>query len=348
VPARLGGSQATADPADRPAWERLDELEEYRQVCRARLDHAVQVREPLVLVSQVQRSGGTLLSRLFDGHPECHAHPYELKMGRDTPRWPELDLGDAPKRWFKSLYEPKAAAHLVAGYTKPGLKSTDVDVFPFIFLPRLQKLLFDACVAERPVEQERDVFDCYFTSYFNAWLDNENLYSGPKKIVTGFTPRTNLDLGSVERFFAAYPEGTLLSLVREPRAWYASAVRHRPQYEDLEQSLGLWRESVEAGIEAGRRFGDRVVLVTYEELVLETETTMRRLAGRLGISMSPILVVPTFNGRAVRANSSDPVEGYGVLSDRTDAYRDALDAGAIARIDELAGDLYERVRGLAG
>ena len=39
------------------------------------------VNQPLLLISQVQRSGGTLLSQLFDGHPQVHAHPHELKIG---------------------------------------------------------------------------------------------------------------------------------------------------------------------------------------------------------------------------------------------------------------------------
>src|SRR5919198_369926 len=76
-----------------PAWARLDELEEYEALCRARLRHLVEVREPLVLVSQIQRSGGTLLSQLFDGHPQCHAHPGELHIGWPRKRyWPPLDL----------------------------------------------------------------------------------------------------------------------------------------------------------------------------------------------------------------------------------------------------------------
>jgi len=334
----------TENPSGVPGWERLDELEEYQHACRVRLEHVVPVREPLVLVSQVQRSGGTLLSRLFDAHPECHAHPYELHLGRSIrSRWPKLPL-DRPEQWFRTLYEPKAAAHLALGYSKPGLKSPDMDVFPFVFLPRLQKRVFDECIAARPVERRRDVYDCYFTSYFNAWLDYQNLYSGPKKVVTGFTPRTTLHEPSIERFFAAYPDGTLVSLVRDPRAWYASASRHRPKYEDLDEAIALWGESTDAALAAARRFGERVLVLTYEELVLETEATMERIAERLEISMSPTLLVPTFNGREIRANSSDRIASYGVLADRTDRYRDVLDQQAIARIDELAGELYERVR----
>jgi hypothetical protein len=57
----------------------------------------------------------------------------------------------------------------------------------------------------------------------------------------------------------------------------------------------------------------------------------------------PGVLVPTFNGRPIRANSSGVVERYGVLAERTDAYRESLDAERSARIVELAGDRYERV-----
>jgi len=318
-------------------------LEEYRELCRVRVEHVVPVREPLVLVSQIQRSGGTLLSQLFDGHPECHSHPYELKIG--YPRkynWPPLDL-TRPEAWFETLFEKRSITHFLGSYHKSAKRRNDHDVFPFLFLSRLQKAIFDACVAARPPEREREVLDCYFTSYFNAWLDNQSLYSGPKRVVTGFVPRLAMELGNVERFFAAYPEGTLISIVRDPRAWYVSAAKHFPKhYSDVEVALGLWRRSTEAAVEARERFGERVVLLTYEQLVLETEAAMRELAGRVGISMLPLLLQPTFNGRPIRANSSEAVGRYGVLQERVGAYRDSLAAETVERIEELTGDLYDR------
>ena len=57
-------------------------------------------------------------------------------------------------------------------------------------------------------DDARTVVDTYFTAYFNAWLDNHNLYTGPKKVVTGFVPRLTLDLVPIERFFDDYPDGT--------------------------------------------------------------------------------------------------------------------------------------------
>jgi hypothetical protein len=324
-------------------WERLGELEEYRVLCRARVEHLVAVREPLVLVSQIQRSGGTLLSQLLDGHPECHADPFELKIGYPRKEnWPPLDLA-RPDSWFELLFHARAVKLFVGGYAKQAKTEHALDRFPFLLLPRLQKAIFDACVAGGRVERERDVLDCYFTSYFNAWLDNQNLYAGPKRVVTGFTPRLAMDPANLERFFAAYPEGTLISIVRDPRAWYVSASKHMPEYYgEVEAALGLWRLSAEAGLGAVERFGERVLLLTYDQLVLETEATMGRVAERIGITMSPLLLLPTFNGRPIRANSSEPVERYGVLPERASAYRDSLDSDTLRRIAQLAGDLYDR------
>jgi hypothetical protein len=320
-----------------PQWEQLGEAEEYAALVRQRLEHLVPVAEPLVLCSQIQRSGGTLLSQLFDGHHECHAHPHEIKIG--WPReanWPPLDL-QRPQEWFGRLFEKKALTHFVEGYQKRGAKLEGetyppYDVFPFLFLPRLQKAIFDACAAG--AARERDVLDAYFTSYFNAWLDNQNLYTGPKKVVTGFTPRLAMDPENRDRFFAAYPDGTLISIVREPRSWYRSAVKYSlRRFPDLETALGLWRESTEAALD------ERVVLVTYERLVEQPHEVMARIAERIGIAMSPVLLEPTFNGRPIRANSADEVGQYGILAKRE---QPSLDPETAARVTELAGDLYDR------
>jgi hypothetical protein len=317
--------------------------DELQQLFAARLRHLIQVQEPLVLISQIQRSGGSLLSQLFDAHPECHAHPSELGIG--YPRrsnWPQLALDAGPDRWFEILGEQKPAKHLRRGYRKGGFGS-EPDVFPFLFLPTLQRAIFAECVSLRQIERERDVFDCYFTSYFNAWLDNHNLETGPKKVVTAFVPRLSTDAGSLERFFGAYSDGTLISIVRDPCAWYASARTTRSQFSDPDRGIELWRRSAAAGLEARDRFGDRVILLTYEELVLETRRTMSQIADRLGITMSPVLLEPTFNRRRIRANSSVSVHRHGILRERANVGGEALDPGTIARIREVAGDLYDQV-----
>ena len=322
-----------------PAWE-VDDLTDYRALVRARLAHVVPVEEPLVLISQIQRSGGTLLLQLLDGHRQCHVDPYELKIGHPKKHnWPPLDLS-RPETWFETLYF-RGTVERIRRTGRTRRPDAGRAVFPFLFSPRLQKQVFDASAAG--AGSEREVLNAYFTSYFNAWLDNHDLYTGPKRAVVGFTPRLAMDPANVERYFAAYPEGTLVSIVRDPRAWYESAVGHMPElYSDVDGALARWNASTDATVDAAERYGERVLVLTSEQLVGDPGRTMRRVAGRVGIDWAPSLLRPTFNGRPITANSSDPtVQGEGILSERATAFSDD------PRIAELAGDRYERAAGLA-
>src|SRR5262245_51395093 len=61
---------------------------------------------PLVLVSQAERSGGSLFAQLFDGHSQLLAHPHELKIGYpDKGTWPPLDAATDLDKQFRMLFE---------------------------------------------------------------------------------------------------------------------------------------------------------------------------------------------------------------------------------------------------
>jgi hypothetical protein len=65
---------------------------------------------------------------------------------------------------------------------------------------------------------------------------------------------------------------------------------------------------------------------------------MRRLAERLGLTFSDELLVPTFNGRSIRAASSGAVQGYGVIPEP--ARRPELDSQTDAEITRATAELY--------
>lgn len=322
---------------------RLDNLdlicrEEYGHLCKIRREKRVEVHQPLVLISQIQRSGGTLMSQLFDSHPQCHAHPYELFIGYPKKMiWPELDLRAEPRTWFKTLFEKPVLRSFYEGYTKYGKGiEEDLEVFPFIFLPSLQKAIFDDCVANRQIRTQRDVFDCYMTSYFNAWLDNHNLYGKDKRIITAFVPRMGMDEANLERFFVTYPDGKLISLIRDPKSWWVSARKHKPEvYGDLETAIGLWTESTRSIVAARRRYRERVLALRFEDLVTNTEAVMRRVADFVGIDFLPGLLMPTFNGFPIKADSSYKVSGYGVIKDPVVRHKQLLTAEESRRIETL-------------
>ncbi len=324
--------------------------EEFERLLEQRLARAVEVHEPLVLVSQIQRSGGTLLSQLFDNHFQLHAHPHELHIGypRDKGDWPALDLLAGPEEWFEMLREYHVQRTFLNGYTKYVRKWVQyederLETYPFLLIPSLQRRLFEQCVSYWTIDRQRQVLDAYMTSYFNAWVDNRNLYAGPKRWVTAFSARLAVDPDNRRRFFEDYPDGRLLSIVREPRSWYASAASYNPErYGDPNVSIRHWRESAEAMLAAKRQYGDRVLLISFEDMLGDLEPTMRRVAEFLGIGFSPSLLEPTFNGLPIKANSSFKTDRHGVL-DAPLKRRESLSPEVVATIGRLAGDVHEQV-----
>jgi hypothetical protein len=303
-------------------------------------DHLRPITAPLALISEIQRSGGSLLSQLFDGHPELHAHPHEIKFG--FPRkfnWPPIDLNDPPERWFDLLFETSTINHFKEGYRK---QKNSKDTFPFIFLPSVQKEIFLKFIEKTKAASVRDVFDAYMTSYFGAWLNNQNI-AGDKKYITGFTARLAMYAENVESFFQIYPEGRLISIIRDPKNWYPSAANHKPLvYADLNDALTLWMQSAQSMIRNKKIFDNRVCLLTFEDVIGRTESVMQYLSRFLNIDFDRILLTPTFNKWPIRANTSFVSKSHGIIDQTLYRYQ-ALDKADLAFIDEKTGKLYSDV-----
>jgi len=300
------------------AWHRVRQALGWGPTRRARrVEDVVPVTQPMVLVSQIQRSGGTLLSQLLDDHPECFAYPHELAWGRPSKYfWPALGLTSEPNEMFDALDDPFTPTFLRSGYSKQSWHSpTRREVFPFVFDAELQRRLFASMVPNTPRAQ-RELLDAFLTSYFNAWLDYQNLYRPGKRFVTAFTPRVNMHAESAAGFFRDYPDGYLVSILRHPESWYESARRHDPgEYGDSSAALELWSRSLDASQLLRKSHGDRVILIVFEDLVLHTVSVMRALCGRIGLMWHSSLTVPTFNSMPIVADSSFEVRGHGVVSE---------------------------------
>jgi hypothetical protein len=316
-------------------------LEALYQGC---VEHIRPVTCPLVLISQVQRSGGTLLSQLFDGHGELHAHPHELKIGYPTKyTWPKIDLSDNPSSWLETLFEYSVLSHFKKGYKKE--KKRD-DAFLFLFLPSVQREIFLDYVDSIDSLTLRDVFDGYMTSYFGAWLNNQNSY-GKKRFITAFTARLAMTRDNMESFFKIYPDGRLISIVRDPKNWYPSAIRHKPSVcRGIRDGMDLWKKNAQAMLRNKERYGDRVCIVTFEDLISKTESVMHYLAKFLEIKFDNILLEPTFNKYPIRANTSFEAEKKGVIKSTLQRYK-TLASEELEFIESNSKELNEQVLSLA-
>ena len=290
----------------------VDGMDLRQVVNRQRLRFAVPVRQPLVLISQIQRSGGTLLSQLLDGHGQLHVHPSELHIGRPNKyRWPRFDPDARPDELFEQIREPGAINAARDGYQKlgkaelaAGAEREDL-LLPFIFAGQLQARLFARALAPAP-RTRRQVLDAYATSYFNAWLDYAGLYRSPDTVRywVAFVARLLARPDQVEQMFADYPDGRLMIPVREPESWLASARRHSNEYADTKTALDLWVGAHKRSLQLAGDHPAMVRLVRFEALVGDTEATMRGVARFLDIDFTPSLTQPTFNGIPVPSNSS--------------------------------------------
>jgi hypothetical protein len=305
-------------------------------------DHAVPVNAPMVLVSQVPRSGGTLLSQLFDGHPHLCACPHELKFGFPaTDSWPNLDPARDAKWNFLRLFNLNFVHHVQRGFVKGDRNPVR---HSFMLMSRLQFGIFKHLMQKAKPGNSREILNHFFTAFFNAWLN----YQGDlkrKRWVTAFAPRLAHFDAQLDSFFSDYPDGLLIQILRDPETWYPSAKNHA-QYgfakKDAELILNRWRLSAESMLRNRRRFSDKVVIVRFEDLVGRTETTMRALAVRLGIDWDSILLTPTFNTTPMHANSSFAVESSGMILAPLER-ASMLSAEERKLIDADCAELYRQV-----
>jgi hypothetical protein len=299
------------------------------------------VQAPLALISQIQRSGGSLLSQLFDGHPQIHAHPHELKIGYPKKYyWPKIDLADAPERWFLLLFEDIVIEHAKEGFKK-GIKADQTH--PFHFVPYLQKEIFLQYVNSITPLRLRDIFDGYMTSYFNAWLNNFNINGNHKKYITAFTPRMAMRQENMDKFCKIYPDGKLISIVRDPKNWFPSASQHRQKdYGDISKALVQWKDSVNAMIRNKETFEEKLIIIRFEDLITKTKPVMQYFSNFLDIEFDDILLNPTFNGSPISANTSFELEKSKIIESTLYRYK-TLGSEELKIIDSMTSDHYQTI-----
>lgn len=303
----------------------------------SRIKHVVPVGQPLVLITQVQRSGGTLLMRLFDGHPNCHAIGHEL--GALLPS--ALPIPRDPEHAWRTLTDRSLGVRFAKGVRQAHKKlGGDASEQPFELPPLLHRALFEDCLARNDPGSDREVMNCYLAAYFNSWLGYKG-FNGVKLWVTGFEPGAIAKPKRVRCFRELYPDGRIISVVREPSSWYASARRWGIRWEHPDLAIDDWRRPVLAAIREKEDNPDLVALVPFERLVADTEEVMRALAIFLGIEFTQDLVAPTFNGVVMKANSSFPVPGAGVIGDPL-RRRESLAVDEIEAFDAQLSELHAR------
>jgi hypothetical protein len=308
-------------------------LEDILQIC---LQHISPMTMSLSLVSQVSCSGGSLLSCLLDGHSNLHTYPHTFAAENpDKSSWPVIDIKGNPEAWLNIFSRATTFDGVREGFKQDNAR------FPFIYLPILERQLFIEYLESIQTLTTRHVFDAHMTACLGAWLNYQN--HGPvKKFVIASTSGLCMQKQVESNFFETYPDGRLISIIRNPVDWFVAFSRREPQsYGDIESALGLWMKSVRAAMKARERFGDRVCLIQFERLIDQKESVMRHLADFLEIRFDDILLMPTFNKIPIKPNTSFKLERPGIMISALETYK-TLSREELNTIEKMTSDVYKQ------
>ena len=298
----------------------------------------------MLLISQIQRSGGSLLLQLLDGHPSVLCHPGELHIGRPNKLfWPSLDLAKTPPEIFETLWEKTMLVAAKNGYEKSGAVKNEV--VPFFYLPILHVKLFtrelDALEDHERLSQQH-IIRIFFKSFFASWMNEANRFQkkAQYKWMAGHVARLVNFPAETEKFFGDFGEGKFISIIREPGSWYASAKFYQPKvYGDIDSAIHLWKTSTTEALALKVRRPQQVKLISFEDLLLDTSTTLKTVTDFLEVE--PLhRILPTFNSAPITSNSSFTPTVEKV--DRSPIDRQQyLDPADLLRIRGMTEEVYE-------
>ncbi len=266
---------------------------------------------PLILISQLPRSGGSLLSQLFDGHPNLLVYPWEMRIGYPSKgTWPKLDLDKSPDYLFATLFHAELAYMARKGYRKTGKAKHEHKRVKFSYSPFEHYETFVRLIPRAPTR--RQVFDTYLSTFFQAWQPGAT----DSAYVAGFVPRMAMFPESIGRFFADYPDGRLISILRDPADWFASFKAHTrrgvARYADVPTEIELWNDMARSALKDQHDYGDqRFMLLSFKDLVSDREGTMRRICEWCGFAFDASVMEQTFDGNPIIPNTNfeGPIEG---------------------------------------
>lgn len=253
------------------------------------------IDKELILIAQIQRSGGTLLGQLLDNHSELLNYPSELVF--TNPKW------DWNKNFnFSSLNNSSLKRDIISqNYKKLSRgKISHIIRNKFIFNPFIEKKIFKSFKAI----DLRSKFNAYFTAFFNSFI-NYNNNNNIKKFITAFLPRFIIIDKNIDLFFQIYPNGKLICIIRDPRSWLISAKKHsRRIYGNTLASLELWKKSCENSLKFKNKYFKKIILIKFDDLIKNRKNIMRKICLEININFEEILLYPTFNGNFINSNSS--------------------------------------------
>lgn len=278
------------------------------------------------------KSGSSLLRSLLDGHPELAVLPKETHLFQFTNHWVDY-------RRRRNIPHPMSREQLIDRLleqirqdTLPGNPYADAPGFSY---------RMDVLEARLRTLDPQDM-PSFFLGYMRA--AHEAAFGMPPPSGRALVEK------SVEHAEFAYvlaryfPGARFIHIVRNP---YATLVAVRRMLQKNNPRFPyLWPMAASLHNSYRHLFTNRLAVPNYlclrfEDLVCDTETVMRQVAGFLDIAYHPTLTAPTSMGRLWSGNSTSDQAFQGVSRGPLDKWEGQITDFEVAVANQVAEPVFE-------
>ena len=292
------------------------------------------------------RSGGSLLARLFDGHPKVPSYPFENEffVGRNGSL---INFEDYRSSGDISDIETQEVVNKIRKFafdllqTKQRYGKDD---------SRFDYDGFRRGLAEMVGQEmnDQEIYDIVHKNFFQIHQQSD---IDSAAAISNHCSRTFA--ADLEQFFSTFNDAYFLHTIREPKAVTASlknysffATGKNPESipsNFIDLSIDRWLLAAYMAIKNKLRFSDRYLVVLYENLILNDKETLFRICNQINLEFHEGMLVPTFGNKVWGGNSSFGKMPAKVSAQNLEKYKEVLNQEECDMVDGALKEIYDSI-----
>lgn len=333
-----------------------------------------------IFIAGINRSGGSLLARMFDGHKDISSYPMEVGFKfykpfdfidkiTGTPTYiPDFNTNINPTNYFDAENENVSYEWGKETSSKFGVRKNYLEK---AFYENSIKTNFDNELYIRKLfeycknsNSNQEFFEAKHKAYFESW-DNGKYFEKPKYIVSHDS--NGLFLSDFGKYFDEFKNSFVLIPIRDclgyvaaektriARRFFGSKRFSRPlppkflikyfdEY-DLNSLIRTWNISISRIKILQEKFQNNGRLITYrfEKLASHPNEMMNFICEKIGLKFNQILLKPTLCGKDWLGNSQQG-KNNGINRKPNDYFSQILNNQEIEKVRDLTDFLNNKLK----
>tara|TARA_B100000963_G_C22596029_1_gene657877 strand:+ start:591 stop:1871 length:1281 start_codon:yes stop_codon:yes gene_type:complete len=329
-----------------------------------------------IFIAGINRSGGSLLARLFDGHPKIASYPMEVtypfcdnsfkfleKLTGTPTHIPDFRIGIDPIKYFniekeKIFYklgkETSSKYGIRKNYLEKAFYEKNIKT-NFDYEKYREKLL----LYTKNCQNNQELYEAKHKAYFESWDEGKN-FNNPNYVVSHDS--NGLFLNDFEKYFREFTDSVIFIPIRDclgyiaaektriARRYFGSKRFARPvppnflvkkfSFYDLDSLIITWNISLSRIKLLKEKFknNNRLIIYRLEKLTSNTEEAMKFFSEKIDIEYDQILTKPTIKGENWLGNSQQGINS-GVNQNPNAYYKKVLRSDEINKILKKTGEI---------